>query len=89
MRRNVRLLALLAPLLLLSGAPAHEGMSDMPMSGKLGSVSFETSCKPQVKTDLNRGVALLHSFQHDEAERTFASVAAADPDCAIAFWGKQ
>lgn len=88
MRRNVRLLALLAPLLLLSGAPAHEGMSDMPMPGKLGSVSFETSCKPQVKTDLNRGVALLHSFQHDEAERTFASVAAADPDCAIAFWGE-
>jgi tetratricopeptide (TPR) repeat protein len=54
---------------------------------KLGSVSFETSCKPQVKTDFNRGVALLHSFWHDEAARIFERVVARDPDCAMAYWG--
>jgi hypothetical protein len=63
-------------------------MSDMPMSAKLGSVSFETSCKPQVMPDFNRGVALLHSFQHEVAERTFERVAVADPECAMAYWGK-
>jgi len=72
----------------LSCAQAHEGMPDMPMPGKLGSVSFETSCKPEVKAEFNRGVALLHSFQHEVAERTFARVVAADPDCAMAYWGE-
>jgi tetratricopeptide (TPR) repeat protein len=53
----------------------------------LGSVSFHTSCKPQVKEEFNRAVALLHSFWLDEAERTFKAVAMRDPDCAMAQWG--
>jgi tetratricopeptide (TPR) repeat protein len=53
----------------------------------LGSVSFETSCKRRVKQELNRAVALLHSFWLDEAERTFKAVAKRDPDCAMAQWG--
>lgn len=53
----------------------------------LGSVSFQISCKPQVKKEFNRAVALLHSFWLDEAERTFKSVAIRDPDCAMAEWG--
>ena len=50
-------------------------------------MSFETSCRPQGAFDINRGVALLHSFWHEEALHTFESVAAADPDCAMAWWG--
>jgi tetratricopeptide (TPR) repeat protein len=53
----------------------------------LGSVSFETSCKRQVKAELNRAVALLHSFWLDGAEKTFNAVAKRDPDCAMAQWG--
>jgi tetratricopeptide (TPR) repeat protein len=53
----------------------------------LGSVSFKTSCKPQVKEKFNRAVALLHSFWLDEAERAFKAVAISDPDCAMAQWG--
>jgi tetratricopeptide (TPR) repeat protein len=53
----------------------------------LGSVSFQTSCKPQVKEEFNRAVALLHSFWLDEAERMFKVVAMRDPDCAMAHWG--
>jgi len=53
----------------------------------LGSVSFQTSCKPQVKEEFNRAVALLHSFWLDEAERTFKAVAKRDPSCAMAQWG--
>jgi hypothetical protein len=53
----------------------------------LGSVSFQTSCKPQIKKEFNRAVALLHSFWLDQAERTFKAVAMRDPNCAMAQWG--
>jgi hypothetical protein len=52
-------------------ALAHEHAEHMPMGTRLGSVSFETSCQPQVQAGFNRAVALLHSFWLDEAERTF------------------
>jgi tetratricopeptide (TPR) repeat protein len=68
-------------------AVAHEHAEHMPMGARLGTVSFETSCRPQVQADFNRAVALLHSFWLDEAERTFMNVAIADPDCAMAYWG--
>jgi len=29
----------------------------------------------------------MHSFWHDEAEREFRKISAADPDCAMAWWG--
>jgi len=54
---------------------------------QLGTVSFANSCRPTVQADFNRGVALLHSFWLDEAERMFRKVAATDPDCAMAGWG--
>jgi tetratricopeptide (TPR) repeat protein len=66
---------------------AHEHAEQMPTNAHLGSVSFETSCQPEVRADFNRAVALLHSFWLDEAERTFMKVAMADPDCAMAYWG--
>jgi tetratricopeptide (TPR) repeat protein len=69
-------------------AQAHEHPADGPAPAQLGAVSFETSCKPEVAGDFNQGVALLHSFWHDEAGRTFEKVAAADPDCAMAYWGQ-
>jgi hypothetical protein len=68
-------------------ALAHEHDEQMPTGARLGSVTFETSCLPQVQADFNHAVALLHSFWLDEAERTFMKVAIADPDCAMAYWG--
>ena len=62
-------------------------MADSSMPSRLGSVSFNISCKPQVKAEFNRGIALLHSFWLDEAGKSFGNVAAADPDCAMAYWG--
>jgi tetratricopeptide (TPR) repeat protein len=80
------LIALIGALLGFS-APAHEHTEKMPVGARLGTVSFETSCRPQVQAGFNRAVALLHSFWLDEAERTFMKVAGADPDCAMAYWG--
>jgi tetratricopeptide (TPR) repeat protein len=54
---------------------------------KLGKVIFANSCSPQVQEQLQRAVAMLHSFWYDESEHQFQSVAAADPHCAIAWWG--
>jgi len=62
-------------------------MVDRLAPEQLGTVSFATSCQHTVQADFNRGVALLHSFWLDEAEKMFKRVAAADSDCAMAYWG--
>jgi tetratricopeptide (TPR) repeat protein len=54
---------------------------------QVGTVDFQTSCSPAVKADMNRAVALLHSFWFPEARQEFEAVAAKDPSCAIAHWG--
>ncbi len=54
-------------------------------SEQLGTVNFVVSCKPQA--EFNRAVAWLHSFEYEEAEMAFNAVAAADPQCAMAYWG--
>jgi tetratricopeptide (TPR) repeat protein len=54
---------------------------------KLGTVSFATSCRPEVQQDFNRGVALLHSFDYTVAESMFKHVAEQDAQCAMAHWG--
>ncbi len=53
-----------------------------------GTVQFTTSCAPAVKDDFNHAVALLHSFEYDEARDVFASVSKKDPSCAMAKWGE-
>ncbi len=92
MKRSVKVSAWMVATLGLQAlaATAHEpaGAEQRPAEARLGTVSFATSCKRQVAEDVNRGVALLHSFWHDEAERTFERVARADPECAIAYWGE-
>jgi len=54
---------------------------------QLGTVTFPTSCAPAVQASFERGVALLHSFWYEEAEKQFAAVAQKDPKCAMAHWG--
>ncbi|MGH9735311.1 MAG: tetratricopeptide repeat protein [Candidatus Acidiferrales bacterium] len=55
---------------------------------QLGSVNFQTSCSAQVQQKMNQAVALLHSFQYQQAETAFGDVAQRDPHCAMAEWGK-
>jgi len=50
-------------------------------------VSFMTSCAPALREDVNRAVALLHSFWFAQAISEFEAVAKKDPSCAIAYWG--
>src|SRR5260221_1744617 len=67
-------------------ASAHEG-DPASTSGRLGKVSFPTSCDPKVQPAFERAVAMLHSFWYSAGEKAFAEVLVQDPTCAIANWG--
>src|ERR1700693_1732004 len=54
---------------------------------ELGSVHFPVSCTPAAQKTFDRGVALLHSFWYDEAEKTFSEVTRTDPACGMGYWG--
>ena len=54
---------------------------------QLGAVDFPVSCAPSVQPPFARGVALLHSFWYEEAEKQFAQIVKEDPSCAMAHWG--
>src|SRR6516162_73101 len=53
----------------------------------LGNVHFATSCTPQAQEKFDRGLALVHSFFYPDSVQAFTEAAAADPQCAIAYWG--
>lgn len=58
-------------------------------NAKLGKVSFPIpSCAAGQQASFERGVALLHSFWYEVADEQFKAVAAADPHCAMAYWGE-
>jgi tetratricopeptide (TPR) repeat protein len=54
---------------------------------QLGTVHFPTSCIIQVQGQFERGVALLHSFWYEDAEKQFNQIVQEDPRCAMAHWG--
>jgi len=57
------------------------------MGEQVGRVNFKNSCSPKTQSQFNRAVAWLHSFEYEEAEREFTQIAAADPQCGMAYWG--
>src|SRR5256714_6553838 len=61
----------------------HEDLT----AAQLGTVHFPVSCAPGVQMPFDRGVALLHSFWYEEAEKQFLQIAKDDPGCAVAHWG--
>jgi hypothetical protein len=75
------------PLALLLAAPLAAAAQHDHGAGKLGTVNFDTSCRPDTRGDFNRAMALLHSFEFGPAIDAFNTVVAADPGCAMAHWG--
>ena len=64
----------------------HQHHEDLT-AAQLGTVTFPVSCSPDVQKPFERGVALLHSFWYEEAEKEFQHIATNDPHCAMAHWG--
>src|ERR1044072_1360497 len=58
-----------------------------PDDKTLGKVSFIISGDDSITKQFNFAVALLHSFEYDEAEKAFAKIIQYDQHCAMAYWG--
>ncbi len=70
------------------GAFADEGHHHEELTQEqLGTVHFSVSCTPDTQKSFEKGVALLHSFWYEEAEKTFLEAQKQDPKCAMAHWG--
>ncbi|GAC1661351.1 MAG: hypothetical protein NVS9B4_13490 [Candidatus Acidiferrum sp.] len=85
MRRTVILL--LGCLCIGSAAPAWQEHHHELSAEEIGSVHFQTSCAKSVEFSFDRAVALLHSFQYEQARQAFNEIATQDPTCAMAQWG--
>lgn len=54
----------------------------------MGKVDFPITTKSAVaQSFFNQGIAQLHGFFSFEAERSFRTAAAYDPECAVCYWG--
>jgi hypothetical protein len=65
-------------------ARAHEADEGV---GQLGKVNFANSCDAKVQKELQRAVAMLHSFWYSAGEKAFRHVLDDDPGCAVANFG--
>jgi hypothetical protein len=87
MKRYVLLFVLLglscAPLAAEDVAHPQEELTEQ----QLGTVHFPVSCSASVQKSFERGVALLHSFWYEEAQKQFEQIAREDARCAMAHWG--
>ena len=52
-----------------------------------GLAHMDISCSPAVAAKFDRALALLHNFWYSRALEGFKQVLAADPECAMAYWG--
>lgn len=62
-------------------------LATMAGAQELGRVHFQTSCTPEAQEKFDRGLAMVHSFVYPDSVKAFTEAAAADPQCAIAYWG--
>ena len=85
MRPTTALLALVLCVvpLAISQEEHHHAMT----AEEVGSVHFLTSCRPDLTDPFNRSVAMLHSFQYEQARQAFTEISERDPQCAMAQWG--
>ncbi|MBA3405382.1 MAG: hypothetical protein H0U13_11975 [Gemmatimonadaceae bacterium] len=68
--------------------PAHEHAPGAHSMVKLGTVSFPNSGSRSAQTPFLRGLALLHSFEYEDAAEAFREAQRADAGFAVAYWGE-
>ncbi|HVO80148.1 MAG TPA: hypothetical protein VMT28_05425 [Terriglobales bacterium] len=73
--------------LFVSLAWCDEGHHHELTQAELGAVKFQMSCAKTLEPSFNRAVALLHSFQYEQARQAFGDISKEDPGCAMAQWG--
>src|SRR5215469_1233097 len=80
---NVLAICISATVLVTADESHHHALTET----EVGSVHFANSCAKDVQTDFQRAVALLHSFQYEQAREAFNDISKHDPQCGIAQWG--
>ena len=78
------LLAVLVFLFPLAAVADHDHHHDL---GNIGKAHIHTSCSEAAQKEIDRGVAMIHSFWYAPTEEVFRKAAAADPTCGMAWWG--
>jgi len=76
----------LLPNALADDERGHNHHEDLT-TAQIGTVNFPVSCSAAVQKPFERGVALLHSFWYEEAQKEFQQISVDDPTCAMAHWG--
>jgi hypothetical protein len=61
----------------------HEELTE----AQVGIFHFPSSCLASEQKPIQRGVAMLHSFWYEEAEKQFQQIEKDDPQCGIVHWG--
>jgi tetratricopeptide (TPR) repeat protein len=88
MRALTAALLLSVPLFLFADDDPHaHHQHGAPDLGNIGKAHLDTSCGEAAQKEIDRGVALIHSFWYGPAEQAFRKAAEADPKCGMAWWG--
>ena len=87
MRTLLAAFLLFLPLALLADDPHAHHDHGAPDLGNIGKAHIDTSCSEAAQKEIDRGLALIHSFWYGEAEKAFRKAAAADEQCGMAWWG--
>lgn len=61
--------------------------SPQTVTAGLGSVHFATTCSVPAQQIIDRGVAMLHSFEYEAASKEFEKAVVLNDGCAMAHWG--
>jgi hypothetical protein len=70
----------------LMALPSHGSPADTAPK-VVEEVDFPISCGPASQAAFKHAVWTLHSFWYPEALKEFTAIAAAEPGCAMAYWG--
>ena len=66
----------------------HDHAPGAHSTERLGKVSFANSGSPKAQAPFLRGLALLHSFEYEDAGAAFRDAQKADPAFTLAYWGE-
>src|SRR5713226_3924624 len=75
------------PFAIAAAAAAGLSFAQPALGQSLGTVHFETSCKPEAQKLFDSAMLYQHSFWYRASQRVFEDVLKADPECGIAYWG--
>src|SRR5262245_61613300 len=78
-------IAAMGAAVLLSSAPSTHAQD--AEDTQFGTVHFATSCNEVAQRRFDRAMRYQHSFWYRPAKEIFEEALAADPGCAIAYWG--